>query len=467
MHVIQPETASLLDGGPHVPFVPSGSYPARPGNLVQPLVDGVPAFRCIGDAIEAARHSVWLTVTFFAFDFRFPDGRGSLFDVLDQAVARGLDVRVLFWRPNPKSSRYGRTFPGSQSDRDMLKTRGSRFRIRWDRAHSDYCQHQKSWIIDAGRPSETAFVGGVNLTAIALGLPGHHGGNGRHDVYVEVTGPSATDVHHNFVQRWNEASERTMEDGQWGHDGADVLPFPVDLSEPRGESVVQIQRMVHPGRYTDGTATPGGRQYDISAGERSILEQYTRAIDAARSSIYIENQALPIPEIALRLEQALKRGVEVVVLVPADPERHVHEARQNQNRKPLFDHLEALSQYENFTLVGIAAPDAQRQRQNIYVHAKIMLVDDAWATIGSCNLHSNSLSGHSEMNVSFWDPKVVRRLRCQLLAEHLNQDTTNVDDRAALRLYRQIAIDNRQKRDEGNFDWQGLAFDLPPTAYAR
>lgn len=36
-----------------------------------------------------------------------------------------------------------------------------------------------------------------------------------------------------------------------------------------------------------------------------------------------------------------------------------------------------------------------------------MLVDDAWATIGSCNLHSSSLFGKIEMNASL-DPEVVR-----------------------------------------------------------
>src|SRR5580698_5181109 len=80
-------------------------------------------------------------------------------------------------------------------------------------------------------------------------------------MYVEVTGPSATDVHHNFVQRWNEASERTSEDGRWAHDATDVLAFPKHVSARCGASVVQIQRMVHPGRYTDGTPTPGGRAF--------------------------------------------------------------------------------------------------------------------------------------------------------------------------------------------------------------
>jgi len=191
----------------NIPHRSAGSYPLRAGNAVRPLIDGEPAFWRIGEAIERARHSVWLTVAFFAPDFRMASTRGSLFDVLDQAVARGLDVRVIFWRPNPESSGLGRTFPGSPADRDMLGERGSSFRARWDRAHGHYVQHQKSWPIDAGKPSEAAFVGGINLTAQAVGSPGHSEGH-PHDVYVELCGPAATDVHHNFVQRWNEASDR-------------------------------------------------------------------------------------------------------------------------------------------------------------------------------------------------------------------------------------------------------------------
>jgi cardiolipin synthase A/B len=221
-----------MTGNSHIPSVAACSYPPRAGNAVRPLVDGVPAFRRIAEAIRTARHSIWLTAAFVAADFQIPDGSGALFDVLDEAVARGLDVRAIFWRPNPESIGYGRAFAGSPEDRGMLGARGSRLRIRWDRAHGPFVQHQKSWLIDAGQTSETAFVGGMNLTAKALGSPGHASEGERHDVYVEISGPSATDVHHNFVQRWNEASERAEADGTWGHDGDDRLNFPARLSAP-------------------------------------------------------------------------------------------------------------------------------------------------------------------------------------------------------------------------------------------
>jgi len=163
-----------------IPHPISGSYPVRNGNAVRPLIDGVPTFRRIGEAIDEAQHSVWLTVAYCAPDFRMPDSRGALFDVLDKAAARGLDVRVIFWRPNPEYAHGGRTFSGSSADRDRLRARGSMFQVRWDRAHGHYLHHQQSWLIDAGQPSEVAFVGGINLTAQAIGAPGHPEGY-RHD----------------------------------------------------------------------------------------------------------------------------------------------------------------------------------------------------------------------------------------------------------------------------------------------
>jgi cardiolipin synthase len=395
-----------------------------------------------------------------------PDSGESFFDVLDRAAARGLDVRVIFWRPNPEFSGQGGTFPGSPDDRRMLEARGARFRARWDRARGPYLQHQKSWLVDAGQPSEVAFVGGINLTARAMGSPGH-GGGGQHDAYVELSGPAATDVHHNFVQRWNEASERAADDGRWGHDAADQLQFPTRLPAPRGPSRVQIQRNIHAGLYADGTASPGATPYDIAAGERTIFDQYLLAINAARQAIYIENQAIPIPPIAAALEAALQRGIEVIALVPAEPEEHVRAARRDPDRRMLFDRVARLGRYERFALVGIAGRNAQGERRNVYVHGKLMVIDDIWTTIGSCNLHSNSLSGHSEMNAAIWDGAVARGLRVALLAEHLGEDTAHLDARTALQLYRRIARDNRDRRDAGDPDWRGLAYRLDPAVYAE
>jgi cardiolipin synthase A/B len=432
-----------------VPYVRGSSYPVRSGNLLRPLVDGEPSFRRVCEAIEAARRSVWATVTFMWASFRMPDGRGSALDVLNRAAARGLDVRLIFWRPDPETeSLKTNAFWGSSEHFELLETSKSGVCIRWDRAQPGFCQHQKSWLIDAGAETETAFLGGINLNPHSMVAPGHRGEGQNHDVYVELAGPSTVDVHHNFVQRWNGASERHVPDGRWGIGSEIDLAFPTKAPDRRGDAIVQIQRTIHFGRRLDVAATPGGPAFDAAAGESANLEQYRAAIGAARRSLYIENQYISTPEIVECLGKALGHGVEIVALLPAEGD--------------VSSELAALGQFENLTLAGIAGAGADGKRQPVWVHAKLMIVDGEWGTVGSCNLHRFSLVGNCELNAAFWDRPTARGLLRDLLQEHLARDITGLDDGAAMRLFRTIARENRARFDAGEGAWQGLAFSLLP-----
>lgn len=439
---------NVLDREHTIPLIQTASYPARPGNALRPLVDGEPAFRRVCEAIESARQSVWATVAFMWADFQMPDGRGSALDVLNRAAARGLDVRVVFWRPDPETEKFkANAFWGSPEHIDLLDTSDSAIRVRWDRAQPGFCQHQKSWLIDPGTETETIFLGGINLNPHSMVAPGHRGEGQHHDVYMELSGPSAVDIHHNFVQRWNEASERHLADGRWGSGSEIDLPFPTRLPSRRGDALVQIQRTIHSGRYRDGRAAPEGAPFDIEAGERSNFDQYCAAITAARRSIYIEHQHVEVPAIIDRLRQALLRGVEVVAVVSAEGE--------------ISEDLVALGVFETFTLAGIAGLGNDGQRKPVWVHAKLMVVDGEWGSVGSCTLHRHSLFGNCEMNAAFWDRETARALLSELLREHLERDISAMDDVAALRLFRAIAADNRKLFKAGEHAWQGLAFSLP------
>jgi phosphatidylserine/phosphatidylglycerophosphate/cardiolipin synthase-like enzyme len=398
-----------------------------------------------------------------------PGGHGSFFDVLDRAQARGLDVRVVFWR-HPELARFDPDshFAGTDADREFLARRGSRFLARWDRAHGRYCQHQKSWLVDAGEIGEVAFVGGINLNNGSVVAPGHapREDGSTHDVYVEVRGPAGSDVHHNFVQRWNEASDRELADGLWPDARSQgPLPFPTRLSAPAGDVPVQIQRTVRRERYQDGTPAPGAARFEIGDGEHSILDQYLRAIESARDAIYVEDQAIGAPQVVEALAGALERGVEVVVLVPADPNDEMAAGRRDGSNQAFFESLGALGNHEHFALTGIASSPLPGTYQNVYVHAKVMLVDDAWCTIGSANIGNRSFFGDTELNASFWHAPTVRALRCELLLEHLGRDTRGLDARAALRLYRDVARKNTALRGAGDAT-DALAFALDPATYA-
>jgi len=453
----------------HVPPVRRASYPLRPGNAVRPLVDGEPAFRRICEAVEAARESVWLTVAYIDRDVAMPDGRGALFDVLERAARRRIDVRMLFWREprlgelEPESTH----FPGDASDRAWLAEHAPTLKARWDRHPRAFCQHQKSWIVDAGRGGEVAFVGGINLLHASVCRPGHppHPGGQDHDVYVEVAGPVATDVHHNFVQRWNEASERARPDGAWPDARrADDLEFPAFLSPAVGEIPVQMTRTIAAGLYTTDAAPPGGKPFPIARGEQGVLDQYLAAIAAAHSSIYLENQAIGSPAIADALQAAVGRGVEVVFLVPGNAHPAFVAARREPRAGFFFDKLARLGAHDRFTLAALAASRPGGRYDEVYVHAKIMLVDDAWGTIGSTNVADRSFRDDTELNASFWHPPTVRGLREALLAEHLGVDTAGWDDRKGLRLFREIALANRARRARRT-PLAGLAYAVDATTY--
>jgi cardiolipin synthase len=467
-----PETAMLAErvvatAASHVPFVSSGSYPVRGGNVVRPLVDGVPAFSEICRAVERAEASVWVTVTFLWDTFRMPEERGTFFDVLEAAAHRGVDVRVVFWRPDAFTERLKpNAFWGSAEHVDGLRSRRSLVKIRWDQARAGCAQHQKCWLIDAGCNDEVAFVGGINQNPHSMVEPGHRGSGQNHDIYVALRGPAVVDVHHNFVQRWNEASERHQPDGAWGTDADQDLPFPSAVGASVGTSIVQVQRTIAAGRITDGASTTGGVPFDIASGERSVIDQYLQAIDAARSSIYVENQYLEDPSIVHAFLRALERGIRIVVVLPGEPDVPAS-ASTTPGRSDFLRARATLAEYGHFSAVGLAGLDDSGRRQHVYVHAKTMLVDDSWATIGSANLHWFSLYGNAEMNVSFWDPEAVKALRCELLYEHLDVDTRHLTDRAALGLLADAADANRDRWNVGSRSWQGNAHAIDLTTYGH
>ncbi len=438
-----------------IPFVTTGSYPIRAGNTVQLLIDGEPAFLRVCQAIETAQHRVWATITFMWADFRMPDGRGTAFEVLDRAAKRGVDVRLLFWRPDEATAHHRRNaFWGAEEHFALLEQ--FNLGIRWDCAQAGFCQHQKTWLIDAGTDHPIAFLGGLNLNPNSVVAPRHYGQGQNHDLYIELIGAAVADVQHNFVQRWNEASERHFEHGYWGEGGKQNLEFPSRLPKKNGTALVQIQRTIHAGRYNNGHAPVAGQVFDIKIGEQTIFEQYCTAIQAAKQSIYLENQCLEIPEIIEAVHDALKRGVEVVALLPITPDLSSH---------AFLEARAGLGAYPNFTLAGMAGMGTDGYRKPVWVHSKLMLIDDKWATIGSANLHRWSMFGNAELNAVILSNETVKAFRVALLEEHLGLDTSDLDGVTALQVFKKIAHANQEKFSEGNQAWQGLVVALDVSSY--
>jgi phosphatidylserine/phosphatidylglycerophosphate/cardiolipin synthase-like enzyme len=71
-------------------------------------------------------------------------------------------------------------------------------------------------------------------------------------------------------------------------------------------------------------------------------------------------------------------------------------------------------------LATLVAPDtpAGQEWQEVYIHAKLMLIDDAFMTAGSANINSRSMQVDSELNIAHHRPEITAPLRNQQWAKY-------------------------------------------------
>ena len=68
----------------------------------------------------------------------------------------------------------------------------------------------------------------------------------------------------------------------------------------------------------------------------------------------------------------------------------------------------------------LVAPDtpAGQPWQEVYIHAKLMLIDDAFMTLGSANINTRSMQADSEMNIAHHRPEITMPLKNQQWAKY-------------------------------------------------
>ncbi len=445
-----------------IPIPDSAVFPLREGNTITPLVDGGFAFDQIATTIEAATSSVWVCVAFIETEATFPKGRGTFFDLLDSAASRGLDVRALIWQPEGPSAAAEDTLCADAATSEVLASRDTRWQARWD-AVGINCQHQKVWIIDAGTPNETAFVGGINISQGSMANSTHDEPtfgerNERysniHDIHCRIQGPITSDVHQNFVMRWNQASEKNKQYGSWPNNQTNDLVDVEKIASKVGEIKAQITRSILPNLYQD-----------LPEGENSVRQQYLHAIAAANEYAYFENQVFLSRACIEVVHEILERDVPVLAVVPADPMPELSDASSHPGIAAAYEALAKCADYPNFCL---AAPAALRTwgYEEIYVHSKAAIIDDEWATIGSTNLVFSSFQGDTEMNVSFWDRQTASAFRTRLFDEHGGFSSAEYGGREAIQELMKIAQQNTVKRSK-NQPLQGFLYAIEPSEWAK
>jgi cardiolipin synthase len=118
------------------------------------------------------------------------------------------------------------------------------------------------------------------------------------------------------------------------------------------------------------------------------------SISSAKKSILITNSYfIPDDTMIEALLKAAARGVRVVVLVPGKID---HEITYQASR----------SSYGRMLLGGIQIYEYMAA----LLHAKTMVVDGVWASVGSTNFDNRSFALNEELNLTVYDAQIARRL---------------------------------------------------------
>jgi phosphatidylserine/phosphatidylglycerophosphate/cardiolipin synthase-like enzyme len=426
------------------------------GNDVRPLIDGHAYFAALLPAIRAMNAGDLLMFTDWRGDpDERLDGPGTgISRVLCQAARRGVIVKGLIWRSH--TDRF--QFSSSENDHlgDEIEAAGGEC-LRDMRVRTGGSHHQKFVVLrHPGRPQlDVAYVGGIDLCHGRHDDSAHDGdpqpspiaaAYGKHppwhDIQAAIRGPAVGEVEATFRERWNDPSPLSRNPlhrirDMFAREDTKADPLPPQLADPpaRGGLAVQVLR-TYPYRRNGYPFAP--------LGERSVARGYCKAVARARTLIYLEDQYLWSPLAITCFADAVRDNPELhlIAVVPRHPDQGGRLSRTPQ----LFGRARALSMLEKAggDRVAVYSPENHAEVP-IYVHAKVCIVDDEWATVGSDNVSRRSWTHDSELTCAVLDPSsaYARDLRLRLACEHLQltDDSPVRDPAAAFAVFAAAAAD--------------------------
>jgi phospholipase D1/2 len=175
--------------------------------------------------------------------------------------------------------------------------------------------------------------------------------------------------------------------------------------------------------------------YDGRTGVHEIESLYLAIIAAVRHTLYIESQYFASRKLAEAMADRLREpdGPEIVVVNPEEARGWLEEKAMGSARARLLDLVRTADVHQRFRIYT----PVTRGGAPIYVHAKIVVMDDRLMRIGSSNLNNRSLGFDTECDLSIEAPpgspdeaalgSEIAAFRTRLLAEHLDVAPETID----------------------------------------
>ena len=323
------------------------------GNDVQVFTDGYSMYQELFRRIAKAKHHIHLE--FYIFE---NDAVGRLLrDLLIDKAREGVSVRLLYddvgcWDVNPMF--YDEMLCEGIEVRSFLKVRFPQFTSK-----VNYRNHRKLAIIDG----KVGFIGGMNIALRYLkGVPW---GVWR-DTHICLKGKAVYGIQTAFLTDWFAVDRTLLTSAQY---------FP--KMDTVGTSVAQIV-----------TSDPVGEWHDIMLG-------LVKAISCAQRYIYVETPYfLPTEQVMAAFQTAALSGVDVRLMIPKKADAFI----THKGTMSYLDELMKSGVKVYFYRAG-------------FLHSKLWVADDEWASVGSTNLDFRSFEHNFEANVFFYDEKTVCTLK--------------------------------------------------------
>lgn len=338
-----------------------GAPPAMDGNRVEMLPDGIDDYNRLMKLIAGAKETIHITTFILSKD---AVGR-AVVEALARKAREGVKVRLLLDALGSFSTRG--------SFVDVLREAGGKvgvfmpmlpFQRRWS---ANLRNHRKIFIFD----ERVAIIGGRNIGAEYIG-PGEDG-NRWMDFAMVVEGYAVFALSEVFAADWNFATEEPVESVM-------TLKTPEEIPA-RGEAIVQTVAS-GPDAETD-----------------TFYEALVSAIFQAKTRVWIVTPYFVPDETLLR-----------ILIIQAHLGRDVRLVVPKKSNKSLVD---LASRYALRELT--AAGGKVLFYQPRMMHAKLLLIDDETAAVGSANMDMRSLYLNYEIAMFLYSPGEVKQIESYML----------------------------------------------------
>lgn len=337
-----------------------GRMTARPlmaGTTVQVYENGDEAYPAMLAAIAAAQVSVGLS----SYIFR-DDNWGKRFaEALAEAKTRGVAVRVLIdgigggWLWSPVYHRL--------VEKNVVAARFMHSLQPWRMPFLNLRSHKKILVVDG----VVGFTGGMNIAA--ENVMASHPTNPVQDVHFRIEGSVVAQLVEAFARDWAFVAEEDLEGDSW---------WPKITPDPS------------PSQGTLARVIDSGPDEDLEKIEFAIFQ----AVACARSTITVMTPYfLPDERLITALSLAAMRGVTVDIMMPEKGDHILVEWAARANIGPLLS--------DGVRIWLSTSP---------FHHTKIMVVDDEWCLIGSCNWDIRSFRLNFELCVEVYDSNLAAML---------------------------------------------------------